>query len=114
MTCTTHSSEWLVLLDWHGRNFNALNDSIESGGINRIVVLYVLVITNLDNAEAETFAMAEQFISFVREIESRGCPISIMSRKARAKPRFVWGRIFRGPERPRSLRVRALREGIVR
>jgi hypothetical protein len=34
--------------DWHGRNFNALRDSIATGQINRIEVPYRLVIANYD------------------------------------------------------------------
>jgi RNAse (barnase) inhibitor barstar len=31
---------------WHGRNFNALNDSIATGSINKVEVPYTLVIAN--------------------------------------------------------------------
>jgi hypothetical protein len=64
--------------EWHGRNFNALNDSIVSGGINRVEVPYALVITNLDDAGAEAFVAVQEFVDFVREIGARGCPISIV------------------------------------
>lgn len=67
--------------DWHGRNFNALNDSIVTGGINRVEVPYVLVITNLDDAGADAFVAVQEFVGLVREIGARGCPISILIRE---------------------------------
>ena len=69
--------------EWHGRNFDALNDSIVSGGINRIEVPYVLAIANLDAAGASALTTAEEFIGFVRETESKGCPVSIVVRNER-------------------------------
>jgi RNAse (barnase) inhibitor barstar len=66
--------------DWHGRNFDALNDSIVSGGINLVEVPYALVITNLDDAGAEAFVAVQEFVDFVREIGTRGCPISVAIR----------------------------------
>ena len=34
--------------DWHGRNFNALRDSITTGSINAVEVPYRVVIQNYD------------------------------------------------------------------
>lgn len=34
--------------EWHGRNFNALNDSIANGSINKVEVPYTLVLINYD------------------------------------------------------------------
>ena len=34
--------------EWHGRNFNALRDSISTGSINKVEVPYRLVIKNYD------------------------------------------------------------------
>jgi RNAse (barnase) inhibitor barstar len=33
---------------WHGRNYNALNDSIAGGDINQVEVPYRIVISNFD------------------------------------------------------------------
>jgi hypothetical protein len=63
---------------WHGRNFDALNDSIVGGGINRVDLPYVLVIENLDGTSAEGYVATQQFILFVRELEGKGCPISVI------------------------------------
>ena len=65
---------------WHGRNFNALNDSISTGGINAVEVPYLLIIEHLDVASAEGFVVAQEFIEFVRELESGGCPVSVTVR----------------------------------
>jgi hypothetical protein len=66
--------------EWHGRNFNALDDSIVGGGINRVEVPYALIITNVDDAGPEAFVAVQEFVGFVREIAARGCPISIVIR----------------------------------
>ena len=66
--------------EWHGRNFDALIDSIEIGGINRIEVPYVLAITNIGGVGSHAVVGAQKFISLIREIEARGCPISVVIR----------------------------------
>ncbi len=65
---------------WHGRNFNALHDSIVSGGINKVELPYLLLIENLDEASAEGFVAAQQFIELMGEFRSKGCPISVVVR----------------------------------
>ena len=62
---------------WHGRNFNALNDSIATGRINEIEVPYRLVIQNYDLIEAGAQKMVDDFIHLIHEIAARGCPIEI-------------------------------------
>lgn len=62
---------------WHGRNFNALNDSIAGGQINEVEVPYRLVIQNYDSIDAEALKMANDFIGLIREIGARGCPVGI-------------------------------------
>jgi RNAse (barnase) inhibitor barstar len=62
---------------WHGRNFNALNDSIAAGRINEIEVPYRLVIQNYDLIGAGAKEMVDDFIDLIHEIAGRGCPVEI-------------------------------------
>jgi ribonuclease inhibitor len=63
--------------DWHGRNFNALNDSIATGDINRIEVPYRLVIQNYDRVGEGAKKMTDDFIDLIRELAAEGTPIAI-------------------------------------
>ena len=62
---------------WHGRNFNALNDSIAAGSINAIEVPYRIVITNFDLISGEAMGMAKDFTDLILEISARGCLVEI-------------------------------------
>ncbi len=62
---------------WHGRNFNAVNDSIAGGKINKVEVPYRLVIQNYDSIGAEAKKMADAFINLIHEIGEQGCPVEI-------------------------------------
>lgn len=66
---------------WHGRNFNALNDSIANGNINEVEVPYRLVIRNYDLMGSEAKKMADDFIDLIHEIAARGCPVEIRADK---------------------------------
>src|ERR1700691_3746305 len=63
---------------WHGRNFDALNDSIANGQINEVEVPYRLVIVNFDLIGAGAKKMASDFVDLVREIAARGIPVEIV------------------------------------
>jgi RNAse (barnase) inhibitor barstar len=63
--------------DWHGRNLDALNDSIANGSINQVEVPYRLVITSYDKIGAGAKQMADDFIDLIREIAARGYPVEI-------------------------------------
>ena len=62
---------------WHGRNFNALNDSIATGQINKIEVPYRLLIRSYNQIGPEAQKFVEDFIDLIQEIASRGCPVEI-------------------------------------
>jgi RNAse (barnase) inhibitor barstar len=62
---------------WHGRNFNALNDSIATGSINAIEVPYRLVIQNSGLAGSAAQQAIGAFVDLIREIAARGCPVEI-------------------------------------
>jgi hypothetical protein len=63
--------------EWHGRNFNALRDSIAAGSINEIEVPYRLIVLNYYAATSGAVPMAEEFFSLIRELEAEGVPVSI-------------------------------------
>lgn len=62
---------------WHGRNFDALNDSICAGEINRIEIPYCLVIQNHDLIHEGARKITGDFIAFIRELKARGCEVDI-------------------------------------
>ena len=63
--------------DWHGRNFNALRDSICTGSINAVEVPYTLVITNYKQTGSAAKKMADDFIDLIRELRDSGCDVDI-------------------------------------
>jgi hypothetical protein len=67
--------------EWHGRNFNALIDSIQKGEINAVEVLYRVVIRHYDCIAPGTKKMADDFADLIREIAGRGCPVKIVVEK---------------------------------
>jgi RNAse (barnase) inhibitor barstar len=66
---------------WHGRNFNALNDSIATGDINAIEVPYCIVIRNAALAGEGAQQMTRDFIELIQEIAARGCPVAVRVEK---------------------------------
>jgi RNAse (barnase) inhibitor barstar len=64
---------------WHGRNLDALIDSIETGSINVVEVPYRLVIKHYGSVGAEAKKMAGDFVDLVQEIAARGCPVEIVT-----------------------------------
>lgn len=62
---------------WHGRNFDALNDSIAGGSINQIEVPYEIVIKNYDKIVGEAKTMADDFIDLIHELAARECPVQV-------------------------------------
>jgi len=67
--------------EWHGRNFNALIDSIETGDINTIEVPYKLIIKNSDSIGEGARRMTSDFVDLIHEIAARGCPVEIEVQK---------------------------------
>jgi len=64
--------------EWHGRNFNALNDSIGQGSINKIEVPYRIVIQNLDRANAEIEILIRDFGQLIVYLQNDGCPVDLI------------------------------------
>jgi len=67
--------------EWHGRNLDALIDSIETGRINAVEVPYRLVIKPYDSIAAGARKMTDDFVDLIREIAGRGCPVEIVVEK---------------------------------
>jgi RNAse (barnase) inhibitor barstar len=63
--------------EWHGRNFDALNDSIATGSINEVEIPYTLVIKNYELIGGDAKRMTDDFIDLIHEIAGRGCPVEI-------------------------------------
>jgi len=62
---------------WHGKNFNALHDSIVTGGINRVEVPYVLNIQRVSSAKSEARLFIKDLVDLISKFEEQGCPIAI-------------------------------------
>ena len=64
--------------EWHGRNFNALNDSIANGQINAIEIPYRLIIKHRSRAGEGAVNMMDDFVDLIHEIGARGFPVEIV------------------------------------
>lgn len=62
---------------WHGRDFDALIDSIQTGGINQIEVAYRIVIRNAANRNSAVQAILKEFTELVRQMQANGCPVDL-------------------------------------
>ena len=65
--------------EWHGRNFDALRDSIVGGSINQMEVPYRLVIKNYDRISGEAKGMADEFVDLIHELAAEGCPVEVLA-----------------------------------
>jgi Barstar (barnase inhibitor) len=63
--------------EWHGRNFNALNDSIGTGGINVIEVPYRLHVRKASTATQEARLFLKDLQDLIANLRASGCPVDI-------------------------------------
>jgi RNAse (barnase) inhibitor barstar len=63
--------------DWHGRNLDALADSISGSSINQVEVPYRLVIKSYDKVGSAAKPMTDSFIALIQELAVKGCPVEI-------------------------------------
>jgi RNAse (barnase) inhibitor barstar len=63
--------------DWHGRNFDALADSIGSGAINKVEVPYRLAVRNLDAADSVIKGLIGDFADLIENLQRNGCPVEM-------------------------------------
>lgn len=64
--------------DWHGRNFNALHDSIVTGQINQIEPPYTIYISNVSEIPADVKKLVEDFCSLIKELRSEGHKVEVI------------------------------------
>ncbi|HEU5452083.1 MAG TPA: barstar family protein [Terriglobales bacterium] len=62
---------------WHGRNFNALADSIATGSINKIEVPYSIKLKNLHSAAPVVRDLVQDFMQLIHDLAAKGCPVAI-------------------------------------
>ena len=62
---------------WHGRNFDALRDSIGAGEINQIEVPYRLVIRNYAELTGPSKTITDDFVSLIGSLRDEGCNVEI-------------------------------------
>lgn len=74
-TYTTRFFQAVEAPSWHGRNFNALRDSIAGGRINKIEVPYVVRLKNYSSVEPGTREIARDFVALIRELHESGYPV---------------------------------------
>jgi RNAse (barnase) inhibitor barstar len=63
--------------EWHGRNLDALRDSIAGGSINQLEVPYRLVVRNYNRIAGDAKRMADDFIDLIHELGAEGCSVQI-------------------------------------
>jgi RNAse (barnase) inhibitor barstar len=62
---------------WHGRNLDALNDSIGSDNINAVRLPYAIRIFNSSNAPSEVRAYIESFAALIAGLRASGLEVGI-------------------------------------
>jgi RNAse (barnase) inhibitor barstar len=62
---------------WHGRNFNALKDSIVTGQINQVELPYTITITGLEEMSAEARAEVNDFYDLIKKFRSEGIDVDV-------------------------------------
>jgi RNAse (barnase) inhibitor barstar len=63
--------------EWHGRNLDALADSISGGLINQVEVPYRIVIKDYDRIGVLAKGMTDSVIGLVHDLAAKGCPVEI-------------------------------------
>jgi RNAse (barnase) inhibitor barstar len=63
---------------WHGRNFNALRDSIAGGQINSVALPYRIRILGCNALPQQVRKLVEDFCSLVKELHGDGYDIDVV------------------------------------
>jgi RNAse (barnase) inhibitor barstar len=63
--------------NWHGRNFNALRDSIANGSVNKVEAPYTLVVRNVSDIGADARNVLRQFEDLIKELAAKGTAVAI-------------------------------------
>jgi RNAse (barnase) inhibitor barstar len=67
---------------WHGRNFDALNDSIATGAINKVEVPYRVTIRNARKMGSDSAAFVKDFSGLIQHLQSNGCPVALVVKQS--------------------------------
>jgi len=59
--------------EWHGRHFDALNDSIVTGSINSVEVPYTISISGMNSANPEVRRLVADLVDFISALRAEGC-----------------------------------------
>lgn len=62
---------------WHGHNLDALNDSIGSGGINKIEPPFTVAISGVPLMSLEAKRMVDRFQQLISDLRQRGIQVAI-------------------------------------
>ena len=62
---------------WHGRNFNALRDSILGGDINQLEIPYRIRIQNSSLAGEGARSIIVDFVDLLQDLALEGCPVQV-------------------------------------
>jgi RNAse (barnase) inhibitor barstar len=62
---------------WHGRNLDALRDSISTGSINQIEVPYLIIVRNASMARPDARRMLNLFLELIERVQAEGCPVEM-------------------------------------
>ncbi|SRR6266481_3014705 len=63
---------------WHGRNFNALRDSIVGGQINEVELPYTIHIHGLNEMPEETRTFVQEFGDFIKDLRKEGHEVDLV------------------------------------
>lgn len=63
---------------WHGRNFNALRDSIINGQVNQIEIPYTVQISGIENTPQEVKNLVRDFCSLIKELHAEGHQVDVV------------------------------------
>lgn len=63
---------------WHGRNFNALRDSIIVGQINKVEIPYTIHISGIDTMPGDVRTLVQDFCSLIKEFRDGGHEVGVV------------------------------------
>jgi RNAse (barnase) inhibitor barstar len=63
---------------WHGRNFNALRDSIIVGQINKVELPYTIHVSGISKLPVDVRNLVEDFCSLIKEFRNEGHEVGIV------------------------------------
>lgn len=66
--------------EWHGRNLDALNDSVVSGGVNKIEPPYTIRNLNTGDVDKELVAFQLKVLAIFNEALSEGRGVAVITK----------------------------------